>query len=308
MILCIVNNLEILGLVISGIAMIVSAIALIYTIKTFWLKKGCDVRCNLTTSSSFETEEVYVDEIELENLKDKTIAIYNIYLRFGANVYLDLLCHPTSMEASTQTVILNPYEVKVIKLPPQVIYVSDLQRVLGVEKYLNIKSKVVLSTNYGKIEVKNNVKRWEPLSDYWKNYSTQIIQPFRLFHGGDTYNDRCYGSRILYLVNVSLGDGTKLNCPIYKDVKVQFFSKLTFTDASLNSKEDLVKFLYEQRNSNNIEFKDIEVIDLKSEVEGIKSRYHSTIEMEPISKFRYYTIERIRTVFYKYRFKYGKSN
>lgn len=308
MILCIVNNLEILGLVISGIAMIVSAIALIYTIKTFWLKKGCDVRCNLTTSSSFETEEVYVGEIELENLKDKTIAIYNIYLRFGANVYLDLLCHPTSMEASTQTIILNPYEVKVIKLPPQVIYVSDLQRVLGVEKYLNIKSKVVLSTNYGKIEVKNNVKRWEPISDYWKNYSTQIIQPFRLFHGGNTYYDRCYGSKTLYLANISLSDGTKLSCPIYKDVKVQYFSKLDFTDVSLNSKDDLLKFLCEQRDSNNIDFQDIEIIDLKSEIKSIKDRYRSTVEIKPIGKLRYYVIERMRTIYYKWRHKYGKSN
>ena len=288
--------------------MIVSAIALIYTIKTFWLKKGCHVRCNIATSSSFETEEVYVNEIELENLKDKTIAIYNIYLRFGANVYLDLLCHPTCMEASTQTVILNPYEVKVIKLHPQVIYVSNLQRVLGIENYLNIRSTVVLSTNYGKIEVKNNVKRWEPLNDYWKNYSTLIIQPYRLFHGGNTYNDRCYGSRILYLVNVNLYNGTKLSCPIYKDVKVQFFNKLTFTDAILSSKEDLTKFLYEQRDSNNIDFKDIEIIDLKSEIESIKGRYHSTIEIKPISKFRYYTIERIRTIYYKWRCKHGKSN
>ena len=75
---------------ISLAALTISAIALQYTVRTFWLKAGDKVRFNYSMASTIEAEDNYISSITLENLKDKALVIFEIHLKLGNGLYLEL--------------------------------------------------------------------------------------------------------------------------------------------------------------------------------------------------------------------------
>ena len=79
------------SLVIAAIGLIISIIVLVLTFKTWKLKCGISVLGWYGITSSIESNTPYVSEIKLQNTKDKELAISNIYIHFGENVYIDML-------------------------------------------------------------------------------------------------------------------------------------------------------------------------------------------------------------------------
>ena len=68
----------------SVVAMMISIIALIYTVKTYLLKSGASVRGSFgMCSSNVACEDQYVTSITLENLKDRAIVIFKIFQGWG---------------------------------------------------------------------------------------------------------------------------------------------------------------------------------------------------------------------------------
>ncbi len=84
-------NNDILILTISAISLFVSAIVLLITYKTYILKYGQKVRGWFGESSFIASDHTYISSIVLENLKDKDLVIFDIYIRIGHNIYLDML-------------------------------------------------------------------------------------------------------------------------------------------------------------------------------------------------------------------------
>src|SRR5947208_2838471 len=76
--------------IVSVIAMIVSIIALIYAAKTYWLKSGIKIRGGYTTARSISCQDTYIRNIILENLKDKSVVIFNIHLKLGRNYFIEI--------------------------------------------------------------------------------------------------------------------------------------------------------------------------------------------------------------------------
>ena len=72
----------------SIVALVVSITALIYTVKTYLLKSGLNVRGSYSMMSSIYCEDKYVGSVTIENLKDRAIVILKIYLQVGRNYYI----------------------------------------------------------------------------------------------------------------------------------------------------------------------------------------------------------------------------
>lgn len=293
------NNIE---LIIALCTLLITVIVLIYSIASFNQKKGCKIRYGITTSTSFETKDSYISELQLENLKDKTIAIYNVYLRFGSNIYLDLLKHQQHPNSIEEPIIIPPYTTIIIGLGPQLFYTDGINRIKNIDFYLRRKNQrktIVLSTNYGKVLVKKSIKRWEPLSDYWKNYYTTLIYPLRVYDKEGTYRDKSYGSDTLFIAKITV-NGEKCLYPIFQNNKVQFFSQINFTEEMLTDKNALINELNNAKDKGLIVFDTIEIIDLKPIFSSINEQFVNERNIEAVNWLKYRVFGRIDTLLYEH--------
>ena len=97
---------DLISVNISLVALIISIIALIYTVRTYLLKAGSNVRGSFgMCSSSVSSEDQYVTIITLENLKDRAIVIFKIYLKIGHNYFLEI------ENFNGEPLILKPFEL-----------------------------------------------------------------------------------------------------------------------------------------------------------------------------------------------------
>lgn len=264
----IANNLNSLSGVIALLAFLVSIAALYVSIKSLSLKFSNKVIGYYNYMSSIESSTPFIREIVLQNLKDKEVAIHDIYIKFGHNVYLDMLDKDSLNEAYIH--VLPPLGTLTFNFGPVYLY-SEQTQIADISKLIErkIQGKIILSTNDGMIKVKPIKKGWSPISEYFKNYGTVIIQSNRYYrkdsvcYNGD-YKHKAidytsYGDRILYLVTLRLEDKSEVEYPIYQklDYKVEKFSKQTFTEEILSSTKTLKEFLKKEKSKGRIQFESI---------------------------------------------------
>lgn len=168
----------------SIVALVVSILALIYTVRTFWLKSGENLRFTYSTTKSIETDDTYINSITIENLKDRSIVIFAIYLKIGNNTYIQL------REFDEKPLIIKPFEVYSKSYDPIILYSLGLKRA-KLDHLLNdekLSKSLVVSTTNGKYEVKSHVKKWTIHKYIFNNYLTTYVRPKKL-----TYNGKAYG-------------------------------------------------------------------------------------------------------------------
>lgn len=199
------------SLFISFAALIVAVVAAIFTIKTFYLKKGCKVAVQMSNCLiSSDNIEPYVSQIILENRKDKEVTVYNIYVQYGEAIYLDLLHQNpnNSINRLIKPILLPPFSVKIINLGPPIAYKDGMLRVENVYELFKCKKvEIVLSTNYGKV-IAENVDIWEP--PFRKQDNVKIIYPIRQHYGGsNTYESPSIFTNTKFLVTITYPSGKK---------------------------------------------------------------------------------------------------
>jgi len=263
----IANNLNGLSGAIALLAFLVSIAALYVSIKSLSLKYNNKVMGYYNYMSSAESSTPFIREIVLQNLKDKEIAIHDIYIKFGQNVYLDMLGKDGLNEAYIH--VLPPLGTLTFKFGPVYLY-SEQTQIADITKLIEGKhGKIILSTNDGMIKVKPIKKGWSPISEYFKNYGTVIVQSNRYYRKDSVcyngaYKNKAidytsYGDRILYLITLRLEDKTEVEYPIYQELnyKVAKFSKLIFTEEILSSTKTLKEFLKKEKSRGKIQFESI---------------------------------------------------
>jgi hypothetical protein len=290
------NNENIMSLLVSISALLISIIALYYTIRVFIMKSGHNFRCNIGTCSTIECSDKYIKHITIENLKDRASVIFSIHVRYGLNNYLLI------EDFSQSPLILKPFEVYHKEYEPILGYslgtsITDLNKLIGNKK---INKKIILSTTNGKYIVKYNIKRWDPLIPFFKNHYTSIIRPIRI-----KYKGRFYGDNVKYLVFLTHKNEQDEIIFIYKDkLKIKRFSKFQITKESLQSPHKLESFLKKQRRASKLSFEEIEIIDYSEKVDFEKSRYNNeTREVEPYSFFDYKIRGKILSISSNYKMK-----
>lgn len=272
-----------ISLINSIVALIISVIALIYTVRTYLLKSGSSVRGSYGISSSIFCEDKYVSSVTLENLKDRSTVIFSIYLKIGHNYFLEI----ENFESSP--LILKPFEVYRKKYDPIDLYSVNMKRIRLDSLFDNkkVKKQLFLSTSDGKYLVNNYIHIWNPILDFFKNNLIKVIQINR-----GTYKGKSYGGNTKFIVDIKLENGKEEVVGIYpRDYEMTRFKDFQLTKESLESKEQLESFLYEQVNLGNLVCSEFTVHDIESwNQENYDVQHKESFEAEYYNWFTYRVI------------------
>jgi hypothetical protein len=280
----------------SIVALLVSITALIYTVKTYILKSGAEIRGMYSVTSSMYCDDKYVGSVSLENMKDRATVIFKIYLLIGRNNYIEI------EDFEDKPLILNPFEVYSKVYDPIDLYVTNMKRIELNELWgsKKIKPQIVLSTSDGKYKVTQWIKSWDPIIDYFNNHMISIIQPMR-----STYKNKCYGSNVKYILDIKVDNDKEEVIPICpKDYQFKnMFKGFRLTQESLETKDSLEEFLYEKMGEGSLNCLDITVHDVEVWREKAYEDHNKTIEAEHYNWFFFNIIGPIFTKINSYKIK-----
>lgn len=278
------------SLIIAIVALIIAILSLIYTIKTYWYKNGLDIVGSYSICSSISCDDKYISNIVLENRKDRSVAIYKIYLQIGYN------CFVLIDDYSSNPLILNPFEAHVQNFGPVNFYEVNCNRIkidqlLDNEKFAK---RLILSTTDGRYTVKTKRNHWNPIRIIFKNHATAILQPMRLI-----YKEKSYGSNTQYIIELKTKDNEEI-IPIYPgDYKIAKFNHFQLTKEALISKATLAEFLQKEKSNGNLTYDKIIVKDFHEILKEYQllPPLKNYGELNYLSWFQYYVLARIATLY-----------
>lgn len=272
----------------SMASFVAAMVAAIYAIRGFWLKSGLEIRGSAGLMQSIASEDRYVHEVTLENMKDRAVVIFKIFLEVGHGYFIQL----EYFEA--EPLILRPFEAVRRKYDPLDHYSVGMRRIrmdalLGDPR---VRRRLVLATSQGRYNVSRWVNRWDPISLYFKNHATGIVHPMR-----STLNGRSFGSGTKYVLRLqSVGREDEV-IPLYpRDYQVKRFRKFQLTFEALQSKEALETFLLERAIAGDLPCSNLEVFDLEEwRDEAYANQVLGAINAGPRGWFVYHVLGRAMT-------------
>lgn len=294
---------------------LISTIVLYITFQTWNLKCGEKVKGEFDIRSNIESSYYYINNVILENLKDKNLVIKEMYIRFGRNIYLDMFMKDSVNESYVH--IIPPLSTIEFKFGPAFAYTEKYDKVT-IQKLLHKNvwknSRIILITNEGKLTVKRAKKGWSPELYYFKNYGTEIIQQHRYYRDNSMYGKNriehfaidysTYGDKTLYLVKLLLDNKNIITYPIYEKRQVAKFQDLTFSNKELETCDTLRQFIEKEKEAGNINYIKIkEIIDFQSKIRDFNDKYlhnpDNILEAKPLNWFQYNIICKVETIWYK---------
>jgi len=120
----------------------------------------------------------------IENQKDKDLVIHEVYVRFGPDIYIDLLDKDYS---DRYNIVVPPLSVKEIKFGPVFMYNVNTQRVDVGALFKTTKYKVVLSTSHGKLICNDWNEGWSAISEPLSNHHVVVAHPNRIYSTSSVY-------------------------------------------------------------------------------------------------------------------------
>lgn len=296
-----------INIIIAASALIVSLIVLRITYITWKLKYGQAVRASIAIA---RTNKTYISNVVVENLKDRDLIIYAIYIKFGANVYIDLLDIDYHFDRYTH--IIPGLSTRIFELGPPLYYTKSSLEV-DIEELLNnwTAGSIVLHTNIGLIKAKKIKNNWLPIVQYFKNYGTSYIRPRRFYtknsvpsskRQSENYIDyTSYDSSVIYVVTLKFADGTFYDFEIPPTHNYVPFQKLKFSDEVLANEDMLREYFINSRDKGLIKFEEIigisniqQIIEKDRKIGIEKNPY----KIEVLNWFDYHIIWKFRTLWY----------
>lgn len=283
--------------IISSCAIIISLVAVYFAIRNFRRKSGTHVRGQYSICSSSYCDDKYVSNITIENAKDKPVVIFKIFLLVGRNYYIEL----ENFEDSP--LILKAYEAYANQFDPVDFYSVSMRRI-KLDKLFDskkVKSNLILSTSEGRYVVKEWIKRWDPISDFFDNHMTALIHPMR-----STYKNKCFGSRAKYILDVKTSDNKEETIAIYpRDYEIQKFNGFRLTKDCLENKDSLEMYLLEKATDGSFKCQDFTVQDIEAwRNNRYKDDYSEVIEAEYYNWFSYKVIGKVHSKLSDLKLKY----
>lgn len=313
----VINNITEFFTEYSGIftvsALLISFWSLKVAIKALNLKCGTKVIGYYNIARSFDSNTPYVREVVIQNLKDKEVAIHEIYIRFGKNVYLDLFdkgCYDYYVH------ILPPLGTLQFKFGPAYRYSCGLKTVdMSNLIWGKKQGQLVLVTNIGKIMVKRIKTGWSPHGDYFRNFGIQIIQMHKYYTTDSLYGNNghktkaidysSYGDRIVFLVTLKI-NGKDIEYSIFgaDETQVSKFKRLKFTKQVLQDERTLRSFLNSEKKRGNIKFDSIvKIINFKNLINKAKNESDKYGYYTPkVEKwFDFYILDKAQTIWLNFK-------
>jgi hypothetical protein len=278
------------------IPVLLGILSLYLGFKAYRRKTGAYVRGVFTPCHSRDCNDVFISELILENLKDRAVTIFGIYLRLGYNNYVEL------EDFEETPLILKPYETYRKAFGPIEFYAVNQSKIDLNELLSNRKTKksLFLSTSDGKYKVRSRIRRWNPLYDHFRNYFTAVIRPVR-----SMYKEQSVGANMKFVVDFVKGDGSTETVPIHpRDHGLRLFKDFVLTEESLVDKESLEQFLRKQQEVGKLACKDVVVYDLQSwRIKAHEFYKGKTIQGESCGLFQYYVLGRLYSIYINWRTK-----
>ena len=270
------------------------------TIFVAWLnyrrKSGICVRGTYSLASSRSCNDEYVSSITLENLKDRAITIFEIFLKVGNNYYIIIEDFPK------KPLVLKAFETYQKEYGPIEFYGINTKRINlnNLLKNREINQQLILSTSDGKYKVQSSINRWSPIIDSFKNNMTAVIRPVV-----SIYKKKYLGENIKYVVELKGGPGEEVILPIHaKDYELRMFKHFSLTKDSLESKEVLEHFLQKQLKNGRLTCKNIFVYDLNTwRTEAHEFYSGKIIDAKCLNAFQYFIFGRILTIYSDWKIK-----
>lgn len=280
---------------ISVVAIVISTVALTVSIMNYRRKSGLLIKGSVSLTSDRDCDDKYVSELMLENLKDRAVTIFLIYLRVGHNYYVEI------ERFEDRPLVIRPYEIYRKQYGPIHLYGFNTFRV-KLNPLLDdpkVPKRLVLSTSSGKYVVPDTIPHWSPIADYFRNYFTAIIRPIRTM-----FRETAIGSNIKYVVELEHSDGRIQVVPIHpEDVDRKVFKNFSMIAPAMASKDNLTKFLADRLKSGAIKAKSLRVydasewrIDTEEFYRGreVVPRYRSYLGYKLVGRFLTWTLDRSR--------------
>lgn len=269
---------------------LIALIALWVAVRGYRRKAGIEIRGSFQITSSRACEDRYVSNILIENVKDRSTTIFDIYLRVGYSVYIHLV------EFDESPMILKPYETYQKQFGPIEFYTFNLHRV-NINRLLSnnkLRKRLVLSTSDGKYVVPKRIKAWNPVVEFFNNNLTCILRPIQ-----SRYKGTDLGGNMRYAVEImDVTDKTQIIPVGRNDYDIGVFRNFRLSKESLESAEALESFLSSQKASGKFPVHEFAVHDINVWRAENHKDYNNgksvvTIGSDPF--VRYYIIGRLLT-------------
>ena len=242
--------------------------------------------------SSIATKEQWISKLELQNMKDRSVTIYEIFIELGHGMFVQI-------EDRTQhPLVLEPYGYFTREYDPVETYVMGNRQLIKVLDSVKSIRRVVLVTSQGRYYPKGGLRKWHPiLQGLSKNHATGVVRPVRR-----TYKEHCYGSEVNFIVTFTNSDDTEEVIPIYpRDHELKKFRNFQLTKEATESKEALERLLQDQIDAEILSCKSFDIFDPQPARQLLMEQYPVTLEMTNLGWFQYNVVARVQTVLEKRR-------
>lgn len=281
------------------IALTVGLTALFFTVMNYRRKAGIFVRGSFGFGSSIYGNDRYVHQLVLENLKDRAVTIFAIYIRIGHSYYIEL------EDFEEKPLTLKPFETYWKSYGPIEFYEVSTRQI-KIDQLIQkdtIKKAIVLSTSDGRYVVPTHIPRWHPVGDLFKNYLTAIVRPVRA-----TFDGKDLGANTRFVIELFHKNGEKETILVHPgDFRVVMFRKFSLTRESLQSKEALEMHLKDGIEKGHLSSERFVVHDIdKWRSEAHKQYFKDPLVADYYNVFQYFVMGRIGT--YLHNRKTHKAN
>lgn len=272
------------------IALGVSGLALLVAYLNFRRKSSLNLRASYSwTSSSVETDDQHISSIIIENLKDRAVTIFAIYLRVGHNYYVEI------EDFKDKPLVLRAFETWHKEYGPIEFYGVSARRIsmnlLFDDKHAE--KRIVLSTSDGRYVVTKAPKQWNPVYDFFNNHMTAIVRPVR-----SIYKEVSIGGRVIYVVDFVFSNGKSEIVPIHpRDYEIQCFKNFRLTKESLASAAALKQYLQHQIDAGALVCCSFDVVDVGAWRAKERDFYKGKpIEARYVGYLKYKVLGRVLTI------------
>lgn len=237
------------------VALALSCVALLIAYLNFRRKSSLSLRASYSwTQSSVDADDQHISSLVVENLKDRAVTIFAIYLRVGHNFYIEI------EDFEDKPLVLRAFETWHKEYGPIEFYGINGRRIAMNSLFddKRARKRIVLSTSDGKYVVTRVPKHWTPVHDFFRNHMTAVVRPV-----SSTYKGKAIGGTVPYVVEVVSSEGTSEIIAIHKDdFRSQRFKNFRLTKEALESAEALRAFLQEQVDAGTLVCRSFEVADI----------------------------------------------
>lgn len=249
-------HVPMIALLVSFSALAVSVTAAGIAWRNYRRKSSTKIRGFFSLRYSVDCDDPYVSSVVIENLKDRAVTIFGLYLRVGHNYFIKI------EDFTERPLILRAYETWSNTYGPIEYYVVSSAQI-AMRPLLSdkqAKQALIVSTSSGKYVVKEPPRPWSPLREFFRNHMTAFVTAQR-----GVYEGKEVGGNVPFIVKITAAGGESQAIQINRhDYQVQRFRNFRLTQASLISAENLRAYLQLQVDQGNLVCESFKVLDIET--------------------------------------------